>query len=118
MKQWLAYQVTAQGPLCCNIFSTGRSCTAILKPKAAYVTDFRRLLQVSDDRLEARQWLVGDMCSGADLSFVSLHSRLGFIVREDVPDIEKEFCSVDARYKRMLEREGVKKVTEEQDESF
>ena len=94
MKQWLAYQVTAQAPLLQHIFHWSiLHCNP--EAKATYVTDFRRLLQVLDDRLEARQWLVGDMCSGADLSFVSFDSRLGFILRIDVPDVEKEFPSVD-----------------------
>ena len=116
MSQWLAYQVTTQGPLLQHIFYW-----SILysnpEAKASYVADFRRLLQVLDDHLEARQWLVGDKCSAADLSFVSFHSRLGFIM-EDVPDAEKEFPSVDAWNKRMLERETVKKVMGEHDESL
>ncbi|KAL8784485.1 MAG: hypothetical protein Q9195_009032 [Heterodermia aff. obscurata] len=117
MRQWLAYQVTTQGPWLQQIFRW-----SILhsnpEAKAAYVADFRRVLQVLDDHLEGRQWLVGDKCSAADLSFVSFHSRLGFIMREDVPDVEKEFPSVDAWYKRMLEREAVKKVMREHDESL
>lgn len=117
MKQWLAYQVTTQGPLFQHIFRW-----SILQSnpeaQAAYVADFRRLLQVLDDHLEARQWLVGDKCSAADLSFVPFHSRLGSIMNEDVPDVEKEFPNVDAWYKRMLEREAVKKVMEEHDESW
>lgn len=117
MKQWLAYQVTTQGPLFQHIFRW-----SILhsnpEAQAAYVADFRRLLQVLDDHLEARQWLVGDKCSAADLSFVPFHSRLGSIMKEDVPDVDKEFPNVDAWYKRMLEREAVKKVMEEHDESW
>lgn len=68
------------------------------------------MLQVLDDELADKQWLVGGKCSAADLSFVPFHSRMGFIVREDAPDVESEYPNVDKWYKGMVEREAVKKV--------
>ncbi len=55
-------------------------------------------------------WLVGGKCSAADLSFFSFQSRIGFIMREDTPDLSKEYPNVEKWYQRMLERECVKKV--------
>ena len=117
MKQWLQFQVTSQGPILQQIFHW-----SILRSnpeaRASYVADFRRILKLLDQELKQREWLVGDKCSAADLSFVPFHSRLGFIMGQDCPNVEKEFPHVERWYQRMLEREAVKKVRREHDESL
>ena len=109
MKQWLQFQTTTQGPVLQHIFHF-----TLLEPnpaaRAVAVKDFRRVLQVLNDELDGKKWLVGDKCSAADLSFVAFHSRLEFIMRDDAPKVEAEFPNVDAWYKRMTERAAVQKV--------
>ena len=60
-----------------------------------------------------KQWLVGDKCSAADLSFVPFHSRMGRIVGKDLPDMERLYPNVDKWFKAMCERECVRKVLED-----
>lgn len=113
MKQWLYYQTTTQGPLLQHIFHWGPA-FGVPNPaaRAGYVKDFRRVLKVLDDELsEQGGWLVGGKCSAADLSFVPFHSRMEFIMAEDKPkEMSVEYPHVDAWYKRMVERDAVKKV--------
>ncbi len=117
MKQWLQFQTTTQGPLLQHIFHWA-FLTANPTARASYVKDFRRVLRVLNDELAEKQWLVGGKCSAADLSYVAFHSRLDFIMREDAPDVAKEFPHVDAWYKRMGERAAVKKVLADHVQAF
>ena len=108
-KQWLQFQTTTQGPALQGVFHW-----AFLEPNpqahASYVKNVRRVLQVLNDELADKEWLVGGKCSAADLSYVPFHSGLDFIMREAAPDVEKDFPNVDAWYKRMLERDAVQKI--------
>lgn len=117
MKQWLQLQTTTQGPLLQHIFHWA-FLTANPTARARYVKEFRRILQVLDDELAEKQWLVGGKCSAADLSYVSFHSRIDFIMRDDAPDVAKEFPNVDTWYKRMGERAAVKKVLADHEQAF
>lgn len=109
MKQWLQYQNTAQGPVLQRIryWTAGENKPAV---RATYVTEFRRVCKVLDDELAQKQWLVGDRLSAADLAFFPFHSRLGVIMGDAEPDVEKEYPHLDAWYKRMTERAAVKKT--------
>jgi len=109
MTQWLHFQTTTQRPLLQHIFHWD----FLSKNPAAhayYVTSFRRTLQLLNDESSDKEWLVRDKCSAADLSFVPFHSRIGSIVGADAPEVEREFPKVDAWFKRMGEREAVRKV--------
>ncbi|KAF6239666.1 hypothetical protein HO173_002212 [Letharia columbiana] len=116
MKQWLQFQTTTQGPVLQAVFHW-----AFVEPnpeaRASYVKKSRRVLQVLNDGLADREWLVGGKCSAADLSYVPFHSRLDFIMREATPDVETEFPNVDAWYKRMLGRDAVQKMLNDRDEA-
>lgn len=117
MKQWLEYQVTTQGPVLQRIFHW-----TFQKPnptaRASYVKDFRHVLQILNDELADKEWLVGDKCSAADLSIVPFHSRLSSIMGDDKPNIEVEYPHVAAWYKRMLERDTVQKVLADHGQVF
>ena len=116
MKQWLQFQTTTQGPVLQGVFHW-----AFVEPDpqahTSYVKNVSRILQVLDDELADIEWLVGGKCSAADLSYVPFHSRLDFIMRDAAPDVEKDFPTVDAWYKRMLERDAVRKVLKDRDEA-
>ena len=75
-----------------------------------------RVLRVLEGELSDKQWLVGGKCSAADLSFVPFHARMKDIVGDDCPDVEREYPNVDAWFKRMVERESVRKVLRDREE--
>ena len=82
MRQWLQFQTTTQGPMIQQIFHWGGPPFASnLEAHAAYVKDVRHVFKVLNDELADKQWLVGDKCSAADLSYVSFHTRLDAIMR-------------------------------------
>lgn len=112
MKQWLQFQTTTQGPVYQHIFHHS-FLEANPTARAGSVKQFRHVLQVLDGELAGKRWLVGDKCSSADLSYVPFHSRMEFIVREDKPDMEREYPNVDAWYNRMIQRGPVQKVLED-----
>ena len=116
MHQWLAFQNTSHGPVLQAILRFN-----LTEPnpsaRASYVKQFHRVLSVLNDALADKQWLVGDKCSAADLSYVSFHYRIGFIMGQDAPDLQEMYPNVDAWFKRMSERETVKSVLVMQDEA-
>ena len=112
LKQWMQFQTTAQGPIIQHIF---RWTFTESNPdaRAGYIKDLRRILKVLDDELADKEWLVGNKCSAADLSFVPFHSRLSFYMGADAPNTEVELPHLDAWYKRMTERSTVQKILKE-----
>lgn len=116
MKQWLQFQTTTQGPILQGVFHWA-FVESIPEARASYVKNFRRVLQVLNDELANKEWLIGDKCSAADLSYVPFHSKLEFIMREAAPDVERDFPNVDAWYKRMLQRGTVQKILNDRDEA-
>lgn len=112
MKQWLQFQTTTQGPALQGAFAWQNMGNPTAR--SFYIKECLRVLKVLNDELADKQWLVGDKCSAADLSYVSFLYRMDFIMGADKPDMEKEFPNVDAWYKRMLERVTVRKVLEDQ----
>ncbi|CAD6566006.1 MAG: glutathione S- transferase, nitrogen catabolite repression regulator [Alectoria sarmentosa] len=116
MKQWLQFQTTTQGPVLQGVFHWS-FVESNPEAHASYVKHLRRVLQVLNDELAGKDWLVGGKCSAADLSYVPFHSKLEFIMRDAAPDVEKDFPNVDAWYKRMLERDTVQKMLTDRDEA-
>lgn len=116
MKQWLQFQTTTQGPALQGVFHWA-FVESNPEAHARYVKDLRRVLQVLNDELADKEWLVGGKCSAADLSYVPFHSKLDFIMRDAAPDVEKEFPNVYAWYKRMLQRDAVQKMLTARDEA-
>ena len=85
--------------------------------QTAKLTPTAPVLQILNSHLEGRQWLVGDKCSAADLSYVAFHSALGVEMGDDAPDVEREFPAVESWYRRLCAREAVGKVIGEHVES-
>lgn len=81
MKQWLQFQTTTYGPILQHVFRWTFT-ESLPAARAGYVKNFRRVLQVLNDELADKQWLVGNKCSAADLSYMLLHSRIGTIMGE------------------------------------
>ena len=116
MKQWLQFQTTTQGPALQGVFHWA-FVESDPQAHASYVKKLLHVLQVLNDELADKEWLVGGKCSAADLSYVPFHFKLDFIMRDAKPDVEREFPNVDAWFKRMMERETVQKMVRDWDEA-
>lgn len=75
-----------------------------------YSNEVKRILSVLEACLTDRQWLVGDKCTFADLSFVTWNDRLDMVLGITRP--LQEFPNVEAWHHRMVSRESFKKAME------
>lgn len=73
-----------------------------------YNNEVKRILGVLENHLAGRQWLVGDKCTFADLSFVTWNDRMDMVL--GVPDSKplKDFPNVEAWHNRMISRDSFK----------
>ncbi|KAI4280289.1 MAG: hypothetical protein L6R38_004567 [Xanthoria sp. 2 TBL-2021] len=113
LNQWLMFQMSGQGPYFgqCGWFN-------VLHPEKLpsaierYSNEVKRVLGVLDQSLHGKQWLVGDKCTYADLSFVTWNDRMDMVL--GVPDSKplKEFPNVEAWHNRMISRKSFRKAME------
>ncbi|KAL8665158.1 MAG: hypothetical protein Q9168_007761, partial [Polycauliona sp. 1 TL-2023] len=77
-----------------------------------YSTEVKRILGVLESSLDGKQWLVGDKCTYADLSFVTWNDRMDMVL--GIPDSNplKEFPNVEGWHHRMSSRESFRKAME------
>jgi glutathione S-transferase len=75
-----------------------------------YSNEVKRILGVLEDCLTGKQWLVGNKCTFADLSFVTWNDRMDMVL--GVPDSQplKDFPNVEAWHSRIIARESSKKA--------
>ncbi|KAL9627522.1 MAG: hypothetical protein Q9204_006506 [Flavoplaca sp. TL-2023a] len=113
LNQWLMFQVSGQGPYFgqCgwfNVLHPEKLPTAIDR----YSNEVKRVLGVLEKSLHNKQWLVGDKCTYADLSFVTWNDRMDIVL--GVPDSKplKEFPNVEAWHNRMISRGSFRKAME------
>jgi glutathione S-transferase len=76
-----------------------------------YVNEIRRVSRVLDGHLVGRQYLVGDKCTYADIAFITWQQSINKAVGDSF-DTARECPNVQAWLERLLERPGVKKVSE------
>ena len=69
-----------------------------------------RVIGVLDSALAGKQWLVGDKCTYADLSFVTWHGLVPFILKEDKIDITGKYPNYNRWMEAMLARPAVQKT--------
>ncbi|RYP20908.1 hypothetical protein DL765_002558 [Monosporascus sp. GIB2] len=112
-KQWLFFQVSGQAPYYGQAVWFTRSHPEKL-PSAIkrYVDEMHRVTEVLEKGLEKGDWLVGDKCTYADLSFFAWQRGAPMFAGED---IYEKFPKVGAWMKRMESRPAVRKVIEDQD---
>lgn len=77
-----------------------------------YSNEVKRVLGVLEQSLQGKQWLVGDKCTYADLSFVTWNDRMDMVL--GVPDSKplQGFPNVEAWHNRMVGRESFRKAME------
>lgn len=73
-----------------------------------------RIIGVLDESLENRQWLVGDKCTYADLSFVTwAHVTKGLAVQVGKADLMKKYPRYASWLGAMESRQPVKECLDE-----
>ncbi|OAX77800.1 hypothetical protein ACJ72_07898 [Emergomyces africanus] len=82
LNQWLHFQVSGQGPY----FGQAGWFTVLHHEKIPsaierYQNQVRRVLGVLNTALEGKQWLVGDKCTYADLSFLPWNNRIDLLLQ-------------------------------------
>ena len=113
-NQWLMVQMSQQGP-----FFGQLSWFQYFHPedvpsaKERYFKQVERVLGVLEVALEGKEWLVGDRCTFADISFFMWNELLPSVTRTKEEDtILNKFPRVLNWHERMRERRAVGKVVE------
>ncbi|KAJ5209296.1 hypothetical protein N7449_003675 [Penicillium cf. viridicatum] len=116
LKQWLFFQVSGQAPYYgqASWFQKYHP-VKIQSAIDRYRNESCRVNGVLESVLEKRDWLVGDKCTYADLSFVAWQRWAPTFAGDD---LYKKFPAVGAWMERMQERPTVKKVYADQDRAM
>jgi glutathione S-transferase len=91
LKQWLHFQMSGQGPY----FGQAAWFNVLIPEKIPYaMTRYKdhviRVLDVLNRALEGKQYLVGDKCTYADLSFLTWDANLPWLFGEEYASLEVE----------------------------
>lgn len=110
-KQWLYFQVSGQGPyfgqaMWFVLFHPEK----ILSAQERYVNEIRRVSRVLDRALEGQDWLVGDKCSYADISFLPWYESVSAKILVGVVDLTTEYPNLHKWLNRIRERPAVSKT--------
>jgi len=110
--QWLAFQVSGQGPYFGQAawfqrYHSEKIPSAIER----YNNEIKRVFGVLDGVLSKQKYLVGDKVTIADLSFVQWNSMIIDRLLPDI-DVEANYPALAKWHKELTEREAAKKVSE------
>jgi len=115
-QQWLFFQATGQGPYYGQrVWFERYHPEKIQSAIDRYTNEGRRVASVLESVLEKNDWLVGDKCTYADLSWLAWQRRALSLFGED---LYEKYPKVGAWIKRMEERPTVQKVYKDQDEAI
>lgn len=120
VSQWLHFQMSGQGPYFGQaVWFTRFHEESLPSAKKRYHDQVKRVFYVLDKALEGKQWLVGNKCTIADLSFVTWDLMLPFIFGDDTGslELEKNYPNYFAWNKRLMERSAVKKIAKDKTEA-
>jgi len=117
--EWLFFQVSGQGP-----YFGQFAWFSFLHPEKLpsaierYANEIKRIIGVIDTHLTKhnQQWLVGDKCTYADLSFVPWNQIIG-AMNIDVYEDGKKNQGFKAWFDRLMEKESVKAMFAEKEEA-
>lgn len=116
VKQWLHFQMSGQGPYYGQAaWFTKFHAEKIDSAIERYLEQIKRVLYVLDKHLNGKEWLVGDKCTFADLSFVPWDMAIPWIFGDRVGEleIEKNYPHYFAWNKRLMERPSVQKIVKD-----
>jgi glutathione S-transferase len=116
VKQWISFQISGQGPYFGQAawferFHHEKLPSAIKR----YEDQVVRVFYVLNLALEGKEYLVGDKCTIADLSFVTWDAQTPWFLGDKFESMEipKKYPVYWAWKQRLLERPAVKKVLAE-----
>lgn len=113
LRQWLFFQVSGQGPYYGQAsWFIRRHHEKVQSAIDRYRDEIYRVTGVLDKYLQTREWLVGDKCTYADLSFIAWQRNAPRLCGERFYD---KFPHAWAWMKRMEARHTVQKVYAMQD---
>ncbi|KAL3255725.1 hypothetical protein ABHI18_008098 [Aspergillus niger] len=120
LQQWLHFQVSGQGPYYGQLGWFRRQPEQVPQAIERYTAEIRRVMSVLDQVLTDREWLVGDKCTYADLSFVPWQDLVPLVVGDQrvVQELTEQFPHVEAWMQRMRARPEVQKVLKEKSEAM
>lgn len=116
-KQWLYFQASGQGPYYGQAYWFNSHHPEKLQSAIdRYLAEIRRVTGVLDGALAGKEWLVGDKCTYADLSFVAWQRAVvpGLLG----PETYDAFPNVKAWLDRLLARETAKKIFKDQEQAI
>jgi glutathione S-transferase len=116
VKQWIAFQISGQGPYFGQAawferFHPEKLPSAIKR----YQDQVVRVFYVLNLALEGKEYLVGDKCTIADLAFITWDSLSPWFFGDEFESLEipKKYPAYWAWKQRLLERPAVKKALAE-----
>ena len=113
--QWVMFQMAAIGPMFGQVGFFHRFAGKAFedkRPRDRYVAESRRLLGVLDQRLEGRDWIMGDEYTIADIATLGwVRNLIGFYEAGDLVGYA-DFKNVDAWLQRGLARPAVRRGLE------
>ena len=113
--QWVVFQMAAIGPMFGQVGFFHRFAGKAFedkRPRDRYVAESRRLLGVLDQRLEGRDWVMGDEYTIADIATLGwVRNLIGFYEAGDLVGYA-DFKNVDAWLQRGLARPAVQRGLE------
>ncbi|KAI1334038.1 glutathione S-transferase [Xylariaceae sp. FL0016] len=113
VRQWIAYQISGQGPYYGQGVWFSRIHTERLQSAVdRYFKEMERVRSVLDTHLSKSPsgWLVGDKITVADLSWVMWEQIATLILGMDGISLEGKYPSYDAWFKKLMERKTVRRV--------
>lgn len=114
-KQWLYFQVSGQGPyfgqaMWFMLFHPEKLASA----RERYMNEIRRVSSVLDRALEGRDWLVGDRCCYADISFLTWYDAVTTKILAGEIDLGTEYTNLFDWLNRIKERPAMTKMLRDQ----
>lgn len=117
---WLHFQATDQSPHFYQAYLCSITHGDHLKQFRTHsFVEMLRVIQVLDKQLSKSQYLVGEKCTYADLSFVSWNKKINRILnrhlQEDLDvDLHAAYPHFKQWYEKLLERKSVSKALDKQ----
>jgi len=120
VKQWLYFQMSGQGPYFGQaVWFAKFHPERIASATDRYKDQVKRVFHVLDMALQGKQYLVGDKCTIADLSFLTWDMLVPFIFGDEAESLqlEKNYPAYFAWNKRLMARPTVQKIIKDKQEA-
>jgi glutathione S-transferase len=115
LKQWLHFQASGQGPYFGQaIWFEKYHPEKIASAQRRYRDQVLRVYDVLNRALEGRDYLVGDKCTYADISFVPWNSHIHILKGDlEISELEKKYPNYVRWHNTCIARKAVEEVLEE-----